>query len=83
MQNIYFYVIVFFVVVFFIFDKFVDYLNTLNWSSKLPDDVREIYDEEKYTKFQEYEKAKYKFYNISDTFNFITIILVLVLMGIN
>jgi Zn-finger nucleic acid-binding protein len=44
----------------------------------LPDDVREIYDEERYAKFQEYEKAKYKFSNISDTFDFITIVLVLI-----
>lgn len=81
MYNIYFYIIITFVVIFFLFDKFVDYLNTLNWSPKLPDEAREIYDEEKYAKEQAYEKTKHKFSNISDIFRFIVIILVLIFWG--
>ena len=65
MQNIYFYIIISFTVIFFIFDKIVDYLNTLNWSEKLPSEAVWIYDEEKYAKQQAYEKATHKFENIS------------------
>jgi STE24 endopeptidase len=43
----------------------VDYLNTLNWSDTLPEEAKDIYDEEKYKKQQAYEKTKHKFSNIS------------------
>lgn len=78
MENFVLYLIIWIVVVFFIFDKFVDYLNTLNWSEKLPSEAKWIYDEEKYTHQQKYEKIKYKFSNISDIFSFFITILVLI-----
>lgn len=78
MQNIYFYIIISFTIVFFIFDKIVDYLNTLNWSEKLPKEAIWIYDEEKYTKQQSYEKAKHKFLNISWIITFILTLLILI-----
>lgn len=81
MQNIYFYLIISFTTFFFLFDKFIDYLNTLNWSDKLPLEAKDIYDEEKYQKQQSYEKAKHKFSNISDIFSFIITILVLIFWG--
>jgi STE24 endopeptidase len=40
MQEMYFYMIIGIVVVFFIFDKVVDYLNTLNWSDTLPKEAQ-------------------------------------------
>lgn len=81
MQNIYYYLIISFTIIFFVFDKFVDYLNTLNWSDKLPKEAAGIYDEEKYQKQQAYEKTKHKFSNISDIFSFIISILVLIFWG--
>lgn len=78
MYNIYFYLIISFTVIFFIFDKFVDYLNTLNWSEKLPREATWIYDEEKYAKSQAYEKTKHKFSNFSWIFSFVITILVLI-----
>jgi len=41
--------------------KTLDYLNTLNWSEKLPDELKDIYDEKKYKKSMEYEKVKNNF----------------------
>jgi len=41
--------------------KTLDYLNTKNWSTKVPEELSEIYDQEKYSKSMEYEKTKYKF----------------------
>ena len=81
MQNMYFYLIIWIVVIFFIFDKFVAYLNTLYWSDKLPEEVKDIYDEEKYKKQQDYEKTKHKFSNISDIFSFLVTLLVLIFWG--
>lgn len=81
MHNTYFYIIIIFTVVFFIFDKVVDYLNTLNWSDKLPKEAAGIYDEEKYAKQQDYEKTKHKFSNISWIFSFVLTLLVLIFWG--
>lgn len=81
MHNIYFYLIITFTVVFFIFDKVVDYLNTLNWSDILPKEAQWIYDEEKYKKQQSYEKAKHKFSNISWIFSFVVTLFILLFWG--
>jgi hypothetical protein len=40
MYNIYFYTIIAIYLIFFIFDKVVDYLNTLNWSDELPEEAK-------------------------------------------
>lgn len=81
MYNTYFYIIIAFTVIFFVFDKIVDYLNTLNWSDTLPKEAEGIYDEEKYVKQQAYEKTKHKFSNISGIFSFVVTLLVLILWG--
>lgn len=77
MYNIYFYLIIGFTVIFFIFDKVVDYLNTLNWSDVLPKEAEWIYDEAKYARQQSYEKAKHTFSNISGIFSFVVTLFIL------
>lgn len=76
--NIFFYIIIWFVIFEFILTKFLSYLNTLNWSNKLPEEVKWIFDEEKYKKSQDYEKVKYRFSNITWTFSFILMLIVLI-----
>lgn len=65
----------------FIFTKILSYLNTLNWSDKLPKELEWIYDEKKYKKSQQYEKEKFKFATFWSIFSFIVMILILVLGG--
>ena len=65
MENIYFYALIAIVGAFFLIDSFISYLNAKNWSEVLPNEAKEIYDEEKYQKSQSYEKQKYKFSKIS------------------
>jgi len=81
MENIYYWLILWFVVIMFIFDKYLDYLNTLNWSDEVPDELKDIYDEDKYKKSQNYEKEKYKFSKIESSLSFVVTILILVLWG--
>lgn len=76
--NTIFYIILFFTVFEFVLTKTLAYLNTLNWSDELPEEVKWIYDEEKYKKSQQYEKIKHKFSMFSTTFSFVVMILVLV-----
>ncbi len=76
--NTIFYIILSFTVFEFVLTKTLAYLNTLNWSDELPEEVKWIYDEEKYIKSQKYEKTKHKFSIFSTTFSFVVMILVLV-----
>jgi len=74
MQQLIFYIIIGVIVFDFILDQILDYLNARNQKSTLPDELKGIYDEEKYLKSREYEKTNYKFSIIISTFNFILIL---------
>ena len=58
----------------FIFDRLLDYLNTTQWSSDLPNELIGIYDLEKYKQSIEYEKAKNRLALISDFLGFLSIL---------
>ncbi len=62
----------------FVLSKILDYLNTKNWSDKLPDELKEIYDEKKYKKSMDYEKVKNTFSTISWFFTFFLMFFVLI-----
>ncbi len=73
-----FYIIVFLFVAEFLLTKTLSFLNTTKWSTQLPEDLKDIYDQDKYAKSMEYEKVKYSFWNISSIFFFNLMILVLI-----
>ena len=75
-QNIFLLILLLFVFE-FVLTKLLWYLNTFNWSNKLPDELIEIYDQDKYTKSMLYEKMKYKFWIIASSFSFIFMLLML------
>lgn len=66
-----FYIIIFFVVFEFVVLTFIDYLNTRNWSTVLPEWVEWIYDEKEYARSMDYEKTKFKLWLISSIFSFV------------
>lgn len=72
-----FYIILGLFVFEFIFSKTLNYLNTLYWSDELPEELKEIYDEEKYKKSMNYEKVKHDFSNIVGVFSFLVMFYVL------
>ena len=73
-----FYIIIALYVWEFIFSKTLDYLNTTKWGTKLPEELKDIYDEEKYSKSMKYEKTKHKFSSITGIFSFTIMLLMLV-----
>lgn len=81
MVNTLYFLILFIIIVDFIFERWLDYLNTTRWYSKLPPEFEGIYDEEKYKLSQEYEKTKYKFSKLTGILGFITILLMFTLGG--
>jgi len=81
MSQILFYIIIGLLVVDFIFERFLEYLNSTQWTDKLPEEVKDIYDEEKYCQQQNYEKANFRFSLISSSFSFVLLLLMLVFAG--
>lgn len=55
----------------FIFNKVLEFLNIRSMKEELPDEVKDIYDEEKYKKSIAYAKSNNKFGLLTSTFSFI------------
>lgn len=70
MHEILFWVIIGIIVLDFLFEKYLDYLNTKTMSDVLPDEVKGIYDEEKYKKQQAYQRENNRFGLLSSSFSF-------------
>jgi STE24 endopeptidase len=81
MTEILFYIILAFLVADYILDRWLEHLNSLYWDNKLPDELRGIYDDEKYAKSQDYEKVKHKFGMITSSVSFVFMFSFLILKG--
>lgn len=64
-----------------ILTKTLGYLNHKNKAPVLPEELKEVYDEEKYEKSLKYENTKYRFGLISSNFSLIITLLMLLLGG--
>lgn len=71
MHEILFWVIIGILVLDFLFEKYLDYLNTTKWSDTIPNEVKGIYDEEKYKKQQAYQKENHRFGMLTGSFNMV------------
>ncbi|WP_205461871.1 M48 family metallopeptidase [Mangrovibacterium lignilyticum] len=58
----------------FVLERILDYLNTTRWSDQVPDEVKGIYDEEKYRKQQAYSKTNHRFGMLTSSFSFVLIL---------
>ena len=65
----------------FVLERWLDYLNTTRWNPEVPDEVKGIYDEEKYSKQQNYSKTNHWFGMLTSSFSFVLIMLMLFLNG--
>lgn len=74
MYNIVFYVIITIIIFDYILDRYLDFLNAKTRNANLPDELKGIYDEEKYRKSIEYEIVNSKFGFITATLDFIIIL---------
>ncbi|MBT6439151.1 MAG: M48 family peptidase, partial [Flavobacteriales bacterium] len=52
----------------YLLSRLLDYLDNSRWSPTLPELLKGIYNEEKYKKAQEYDKANSKFGLLAGTF---------------
>lgn len=81
MAQIIFYTIIGLLIIDFIFERFLEFLNSRQWSDQLPDEVKDIYDENEYQKQQAYEKTNFRFSMVSSSFSFTLILLMFLLSG--
>ncbi len=81
MHEILFWIIIAIIVLDFLFEKYLGYLNTTKWSDVLPDEVKGIYDEEKYKKQQAYQRENYRFGLLTSSFSFTITLSMIVFYG--
>ncbi len=75
------YVILLIIILDYLFDRVMDYLNASRWSKTLPEELKGIYDEEKYRKAQEYSRVNRRLGTITSTLSFVFILLMLIFGG--
>ena len=76
-----FYLLISIILFNFIKDYFLDYLNSKFFDKKIPENLSDIYDKEKYQKSQDYKKTLYKFGKISKAYNLTILLLFFFLDG--
>jgi len=81
MESLLLFLIVAIIILDFIFDRVMDYLNASRWSKTLPEELKGIYDEEKYRKSQEYSKVNMRFGILTGSLSFLFILLMLIFGG--
>lgn len=81
MSQILFFIIIGLLVADFLFERFLEFLNSTQWSNQLPEEVKDIYDEQKYQKQQAYEKVNFRFSMISSSFSFALMFLMVLFVG--
>ena len=75
MPQILFIIIIAFLIADYLLGRWLDYLNSLSWSNELPEELKGIYDAEKYRKSQDYLKVKHKFALLTSTLTFVVMLL--------
>ncbi len=77
----FFWMIMVIVVLDFALDRFLDYLNSTCWKDELPEELSNIYNEEKYRTSQQYLRVNHRFAQVTESFNFILVATMLVIGG--
>ena len=77
----FFYLILAILVFDFLLERVLEYLNTTRWSDVLPEELKGIYEEERYRKSQQYMKTKQHFSWVVDSISFVAMIVILLLGG--
>jgi STE24 endopeptidase len=76
-----FYIIIGIIIFDFSFDRLIDYLNASRWSNLLPLELKDIYNEEKYRKSQDYQRENMRLGLLTSSLSFILILAFLFLGG--
>jgi STE24 endopeptidase len=81
MHEIIFWVIIFIIVADFLFENYLDYLNTKMMGTRLPEEVKGVYNEEEYVRQQSYQRENHRFGMIAGTVSFLVTIAMFIFYG--
>jgi STE24 endopeptidase len=81
MENFIYIAILTIVILDFFLERVLEYLNRTRWSEVLPAELNGIYDSEKYRKSQQYLRVNHNFSQLTESFNFILVMAMLVFGG--
>lgn len=81
MHEIIFWIIIAIIVLDFVFENYLEYLNTKMMGTLLPEELSGIYDQEKYSKQQAYQRDNLRFGIITSAFAFLLIMGMLLFYG--
>lgn len=81
MEKTFFIIIIAIILFNFLLERLLDYLNLKNWSNELPEELKGIYDAEKYRKSQDYFKANSNLAVITSTVSLLMILAMLFFKG--
>ncbi len=76
-----FYIIIGIIVFNFLLEQFLDYINSRWFTAELPDEVKDVYDEEQYSKSVRYKKVNYRFSILTSIFSLVIILCMFFLEG--
>lgn len=78
-----FYIIIGIIIIEFIIDKVLDALNAKHYNDPVPDELKDVYNEEEYKKSQLYKKTNYRFSIVTSTFSLLLTLAFFFLDGFN
>ena len=64
-----FYIIIFILTAQYLVHQLLEYLNAQRFTSQVPEELKDVFDEEEYQKSQQYKKTNYRFGLLSDGFS--------------
>nr|WP_299341663.1 M48 family metallopeptidase [Allomuricauda sp.] len=76
-----FYIIIFILTAQYLIHQLLEYLNAQRFTSSVPDELRDVFDEEEYQKSQLYKKTNYRFGLLSDGFSLLVTLAFLIFGG--
>lgn len=76
-----FYLIIGILIFDFLLERLLDYLNSTQWSTTIPQELEGLYDAEKYKKAQDYEKTKTRFSILTSSVSLAAMLIVLFVGG--
>jgi len=74
MHEIIFWIIISIIVLDFVFENYLEYLNIKMMGTSLPEELSGIYDKEKYSRQQSYQRENHRFGIITGTFSFLIVL---------
>jgi STE24 endopeptidase len=80
-MNTVFYIIIAIIAVDFALERYLDFLNRKSLNPELPEELKDVFDADQYRKQQDYKRVNDRFSSITSTFNFVVILLMLLLGG--